>query len=66
MERTRTLQVMERPEVRKESGARPYTGIEALWDKVDGPTASIIVALAMVAIVFAGAFLIRFIDWIVR
>jgi hypothetical protein len=40
-------QVMEREEKRLASGARPYTGLAAWWDKVDGDWASIIVAASM-------------------
>jgi hypothetical protein len=34
------------------SGARPFTGIEAWWDKVDGQQASLIVSGGMVVLVF--------------
>ncbi len=36
---------------KRTSGATPYTGIEALWDKVDGFQASLIISGGMAAIV---------------
>jgi len=36
---------------RKPSGARPYTGLEAIWDKFDGFQASITIAGSMAATV---------------
>ncbi len=40
-------------QAKQKTGARPFTGIEALWDKIDGTGASLIVSggLALMALV---------------
>jgi hypothetical protein len=49
--KARELPIKKQSSLEKMAGARPLTGVEALWDKIDGQAAGLILAGGMAAIV---------------
>lgn len=54
-------QVIEREVTGTKAGARPFTGVAAWWDKVDGFSASVIVAASMGITAFLIGVIVNFI-----